>query len=83
MPDTYKKENSSEVVSSNPELVVEDAWKDIRVKKEHQPEIEKSNLTYRDMEQQIVSIDRNLTKLTNQKTAMEAEMIEVKTAAEA
>ena len=83
MADTYKKADSSVVFSSDPEVVVEDAWKDAQVEKEHQPEKIKSNLTYRSLEDQVEDIDLSITSLTKQKEALEAEMVKVKSAAEA
>ena len=85
MADTFKKITDTSI----PNDASEDSWKNITVKKEHQPpqppQPEKvvSTMTYRSLEQQVEGIDNNITSLTNQKTAMEAEMIEVKTAAEA
>ena len=60
-----------------------DDWKDVKVAKEHQPEKETSNLKYRDMEIDLARIEEDITRLTTQKTALEAEMIKVKGAAEA
>ena len=60
----------------------EDAWKDALVEKEHQPEVQKSNLTYRNMEEDIARIDADLARLEEQKATLEAEMIKVKSAAE-
>ena len=71
------------VISSDPAVVVEDAWKDIRIKKEHQPEKVKSSLTYRRLEQQMENIDNNIASFTEEKATLEAEMAQVKAAAEA
>ena len=59
-----------------------DAWKDSVVEKEHQPAKVKSEVTYRQMENQLASLDSQISSLGDQKTALEAEMAKVKTAAE-
>jgi len=59
-----------------------DAWKDSVVEKEHQPAKVKSDVTYRQMENQLASITSQISSLGDQKTALEAEMAKVKTAAE-
>jgi len=78
MADTFKK-----AVIDAPASSAEDAWKDVQVEKEHQPEKHKSNLTYRNMERQVEQIDRSITSSTDAKTALEAEMVKVKAIAEA
>jgi len=78
MADTFKK-----AVIDAPASSAEDAWKDVQVEKEHQPEKHKSNLTYRNMEDQVKDIDSNITSLTDRKAILEAEMIKVKAIAEA
>ena len=62
---------------------VGDDWKDVPVAKEHQPEKQISNLNYRDMEEDLADIEEDITRLGVEKTALEAEMVKVKTAAEA
>jgi len=62
---------------------VGDDWKDVPVEKEHQPEKQISNHNYRDMEDQLTSIEREITSLGERKTTLVAEMLKVKTAAEA
>tara|TARA_Y100000310_G_C20498780_1_gene722869 strand:+ start:181 stop:423 length:243 start_codon:yes stop_codon:yes gene_type:complete len=59
-----------------------DAWKDTQVEKEHQPAKVKSRQTYRQMEQQVAAIDAQVVSLGEQKSALEAEMVKVKAAAE-
>ena len=59
-----------------------DAWKDNVVEKEHQPAKVKSEITYRQMENQLASLVSQISSLGDQKTALEAEMAKVKTAAE-
>ena len=78
MADTFKK-----VVVEGPVSSAEDAWKDAQVEKEHQPEIQKSNLTYRNLESHVERLDTNITSLTDQKAVLEAEMAKVKAIAEA
>ena len=78
MADTFKK-----AVVDAPASSAEDAWKDVQVEKEHQPEKQKSNLTYRNLERQVENIDRSITSSTEQKAALEAEMVKVKAIAEA
>ena len=62
---------------------VGDDWKDVLVTKEHQPEKQISNHNYRNMEEELTRIEENITRLGVDKTALEAEMAKVKTAAEA
>ena len=59
---------------------VGDDWKDVNVAKEHQPEKQTSNHNYRNMEQDLASINENITRLGVDKTALVAEMVKVKTA---
>ena len=59
-----------------------DAWKDTLVEKEVQPAKVKSDVTYRQMENQLASLDSQISSLGDQKTALVAEMAKVKTAAE-
>ena len=82
MADTFKKVES-ESPASPAEDAPEDAWKDVQVEKEHQPEKEKSNLTYRRMEQNLGEINGSIASFTEQKATLEAEMAQVKAAAEA
>ena len=77
MADTFKK-----VESETPASSAEDAWKDVQVEKEHQPEKVKSNLSYRSLEQQMEDINNNITSLTERKATLEAEMLQVKATAE-
>ena len=69
--------------TEEPAGLEEDDWKDVPVAKEHQPEKQISNLNYRNMEYELSNIERDITHLGAQKTALEAEMAKVKTAAEA
>ena len=62
---------------------VGDDWKDVNVAKEHQPEKQISNRNYRNMEENLTNIEEDITRLGVEKTTLEAEMLKVKTAAEA
>lgn len=59
-----------------------DAWKDSVIEKEHQPAKVKSEVTYRQMESQLASLVSQISSLGDSKTALEAEMAKVKSAAE-
>ena len=69
--------------TEEPAGLEEDDWKDVQVAKEHQPEKQISNRNYRDMEEELTSIDADITRLGERKTALVAEMAKVKTAVEA
>ena len=69
--------------TEEPAGLEEDDWKDVNVEKEHQPEKETSNRNYRNMEKDLTWINEKITSLSEDKTALEAEMAKVKTAAEA
>ena len=69
--------------TEEPAGLTEDDWKDVPVAKEHQPEKVISNRNYRDMEEELARVNGDITRLGVQKTALEAEMLKVKTAAEA
>tara|TARA_Y100000296_G_scaffold40423_1_gene46633 strand:+ start:236 stop:463 length:228 start_codon:yes stop_codon:yes gene_type:complete len=62
---------------------VGDDWKDVSVTKEHQPAKVTSNLRYRDMENQLKDITKNISRLETEKTDLEAEMVKVKAAFDA
>tara|TARA_B100000745_G_C19934509_1_gene314766 strand:+ start:340 stop:585 length:246 start_codon:yes stop_codon:yes gene_type:complete len=59
-----------------------DAWKDLAVEKEVTPAKVKSNLTYRQLEQQVANLDAQIADIESRKADVEAEMAKVKTAAE-
>ena len=59
-----------------------DAWKDLAVEKEVQPPKVKSNMTYRQLEQQVAQLDVQIASVEASKADVEAEMAKVKTAAE-
>ena len=69
--------------TEEPAGLEEDDWKDVNVAKEHQPEKQISNHNYRNMEEDLARIEEQITRLGADKTALEAEMAKVKTAAEA
>ena len=62
---------------------VGDDWKDVNVAKEHQPAKQTSNHNYRNMEEDLASIEKEITRLGVEKSALVAEMTKGKTAAEA
>ena len=57
-------------------------WKNVVVEKEHQPPKIKSEVTYANLEMQVAGIDSQIAELTARKSALEAEMVKVKTAVE-
>ena len=69
--------------TEEPAGLEEDDWKDVQVAKEHQPEKQISNHNYRNMEEELTRIEKDITRLGVDKTTLEAEMVKVKTAAEA
>ena len=60
-----------------------DAWKDAQVTKEHSPAKQSSVVTFRQLEQEVVNIDAQVSSLGDRKSAVEAEMAKVKSAVEA
>ena len=60
-----------------------DDWKDVNVEKTHQPEVQKSNLNYRYMEEVLSGVEGEIARLESQKSDLEAEMAKVKSAVEA
>ena len=77
MADKYTKVAAAE--SPSPAA---DAWKDLAVEKEVTPAKVKSNLTYRQLEQQVARLDAQIADIESRKADVEAEMAKVKTAAE-
>tara|TARA_R100000656_G_scaffold13450_1_gene13742 strand:+ start:1300 stop:1539 length:240 start_codon:yes stop_codon:yes gene_type:complete len=77
MADKYTK-----VAAAAVESPAADAWKDLAVEKEVQPPKVKSNLTYRQLEQQVANLDTQAADIASRKSEVEAEMAKVKTAAE-
>ena len=80
MADKYTKKK---VEASSPVEPPADAWKDAVVEKEHQPAKQKSEVSYRQIEEQINGIDAQGKSLGEQKTALSAELAEIKKAVEA
>ena len=74
MADTFTK-------IPNEDLEASGSWKAILVEKEHQPAAVKSISSYTELENQVASIDAQITSLGERKTVLEAEMVEVRTAA--
>ena len=60
-----------------------DDWKDVNVEKLHQPEAQKSNLNYRDMEENVTRLEEDIARLESDKSVLESEMAKVKSAVEA
>ncbi len=79
MADSFKKKAVSS--PSAPEAPA-DAWKDAVVEKEHQPAKVKSDVTYRQMESEVASIDAQVKSLGDRKAAIQADMAEIKKAAQ-
>ena len=77
MADKYTK-----VAAAAVESPAADAWKDLAVEKEVQPPKVKSNLTYRQLEQQVANLDTQAADIASRKSEVEVEMAKVKTAAE-
>ena len=69
--------------TEEPAGLEEDDWKDVNVEKEHQPEKQLSGHNYRQMEEDLTSIEKDITRLGERKTVLAAEMAKVKTAVEA
>ena len=82
MADKYTKVVAPVVESPAAPEPAADAWKDLAVEKEAQPPKVKSNMTYRQLEQQVASLDEQAASLASRKSEIEAEMAKVKTAAE-
>ena len=80
MADKYTKVAAPDAPSA-PEPAA-DAWKDLAVEKEVTPAKVKSNLTYRQLEQQVAQLDVQIADIESRKSDVEAEMAKVKTAAE-
>ena len=60
-----------------------DAWKDSLVVKEHTPAKQSSDVSYRQLENQVADCDAQIASQTDRKAALEAEMAKVKSAVEA
>ena len=69
--------------TEDPAGEVADDWKDVNVEKSHQPEAQKSNLNYRDMEENVTRLEEDIARLESDKSVLEAEMAKVKSAVEA
>ena len=79
MADKYTKKSVDSSSASAPA----DAWKDVAVEKEHQPSVQKSEVSYRQIEEQIAYIDAEVKSLGEKKSALSAELAEIKKAVEA
>ena len=60
-----------------------DAWKDAPVEKEHQPAKVKSEVSYRQLENEVANLDAEAKRIADRKAELVAEMAEVKKAVEA
>ena len=60
-----------------------DAWKDAPVEKEHQPPKVKSEISYRQLENEVANLDAEAKRIADRKAELVAEMAEVKKAVEA
>ena len=78
MADKYTKKK----VDASPSAPA-DAWKDAVVEKEVQPAKVKSEVSYRQIEQQIKDIDAQSKSLADHKTELVKELAEIKKAVEA
>jgi len=79
MADKYTKK----AVESSESSVPEDAWKDAPVEKEHQPAKVKSEVSYRQLENEVANLDAEAKRIADRKAEVEAEMVKVKAAVEA
>jgi len=70
------------VASSSSPAPAADAWKDAMVEKEHQPAKQKSDVSYRQLESEVASIEQQVKSLGDRKALLQAEMAEVKKAAQ-
>ena len=61
---------------------VPNGWEYVPVEKEHQPAKEKTTVTYWDLARKVKAIEKELSSLSESKAALEAEMVNVKTAVE-
>ena len=60
-----------------------DDWKDVNVEKSHQPEAQKSMITYRKLEKTLSRLEKDIAFIEAEKSVLEAEMAKVKSAVEA
>ena len=79
MADKYTKKAVESSESSAPA----DAWKDAPVEKEHQPAKVKTEVSYRQLENEVASLDAEAKRIADRKAELVAEMAEVKKAVEA
>ena len=79
MADKFTKKAVSSPSAPEPAA---DAWKDSVVEKEHQPAKQKTDVSYRQLENEVASIDQQVKSLGERKAIVQAEMAEVKKAAQ-
>ena len=76
MADKFTKTESAKGVTEND-------WKEVNVKKEHTPAVIESSLNYVEMENDLAELQARIDELALKKTNLSAEMVKVKTAAQA
>ena len=79
MADKYTKK----AIQSPEAAPAADAWKDSWVEREVQPPKVQTDVSYRQIEQQIASIDAQVKSLGDEKSALSAELALIKKAVEA
>ena len=78
--DKYTKKAVSKEAAVSPPA---DAWKDSLVVKEHTPAKQSSDVSYRQLENQLADCEAQIASHNDRKAAIEAEMVKVKAAVEA
>ena len=76
MADKFTKTESAKGATEND-------WKEVNVKKEHTPAVIESSLNYVEMENDLAELQARIDELGTKKTNLIAEMVKVKTAAQA
>ena len=59
----------------------EDAWKDKQIQREHTPPKVQSQLTYRQIEQQVEQCDTNIATQESRKAELEADLVKIEAVA--
>ena len=75
--DKYTKKAVSKEAAVSPPA---DAWKDSLVVKEHTPAKQSSDVSYRQLENQLADCEAHIASQNDRKAAIEAEMAKVKAA---
>lgn len=58
-----------------------DAWKDKQIQREHTPAKVKSNLTYRQIENQVAQCDKEIARQEALKSGYEADLVKIEAVA--